>query len=258
MRVRGCRRWAALALVLAVAGCGTGDDGRSGDGGNDGNGAARSGGSGDAGGSGTVARRPEVAFTRVGLPDATLPVVLTPEGDGLLVGTRRGGAPGLLRLGAAGAITEVPLAPATPYGREAEWRAIEVAGDRILAVGGERGGAHGNVRWSIWTGSGAGLTEWPQGFSVFGGYGAGELVGVARTADGPVVLGSWESRDTGSDVAVWTTADGMTWARQSSAGTPLESRRGALGFPTAATAAGDAALVVGWELAGGQRPVAWR
>lgn len=207
-----------------------------------------------AAGAGTGA---EVRFEPVELPAGAAPAVLTPAADGLLVGVRRDGRPGLLRRAPDGALAELPLAPATPYGREATWRSLAVDGDRLLAIGGERGGAHGNVRWSVWTGSG-GLTEQPQGFSTFGGWGAGDLVGAVLTPVGPALVGTWQSAQVGFDVAVWT-PDGDTWVRQDPAGTALQSRRGSLGFPLAATALQRGILVAGWRLeAGRQQPVVWR
>ena len=202
-----------------------------------------------------------VAFTKVDLPAGASPVVLTAAGDALLIGVRQDGqalVPGLLRRAADGTTTEIPLTAASPYGQLARWYSIAVDGDRIQAIGGERGGAHANVRWSAWTGTTAGITEKLQGFSVFGGWGAGELNDAAFTPAGPLLIGSWQSAKVGSDVAVWT-ADGDMWTRQSSAGTALESTADALGFPIAATASQQGVLVAGWQLVGGRQvPVVWR
>jgi hypothetical protein len=202
-----------------------------------------------------------VSFTKVDLPAGTSPVVLSAAGDALLIGTRREGqdvVPSLLRRSADGAVSDIPLTAATPYGRLARWYSLAVDGDRVVAIGGERGGAHGNVRWSAWTGSLTGISEKQQGFSVFGGWGAGELNDAVWTPSGPLLVGSWQSLRVGSDVAVWT-ADGDTWVRQSSAGTALENTPESLGFPIAATTTGPGALVAGWRLAGGrQEPAVWR
>jgi hypothetical protein len=202
-----------------------------------------------------------VSFTKVDLPAGSSPVVLTAAGDDLLIGTRRDGqavVPALLRRGADGAVSDIPLTAATPYGMLARWYSIVVDGDRVLAIGGERGGAHGNVRWSAWTGTLSGISEKQQGFSVFGGWGAGELNDAVWTPSGPLLIGSWQSLKVGSDVAVWT-ADGDTWVRQSSAGTALENTPESLNFPIAATTTGSGALVAGWRLAGGrQEPAVWR
>ncbi|WNV82650.1 hypothetical protein [Umezawaea sp. Da 62-37] len=202
-----------------------------------------------------------VVFTKVELPAGTAPVVLAADGDALLIGARRDGGevvPALLRRGADGTVADVPLTAATPYGMLATWSSLAVDGDRVLAIGGERGGAHGNVRWSAWTGTTAGIAEKAQGFSVFGGWGAGELNDAVLTSSGPLLIGTWQSLRVGSDVAVWT-ADGDTWVRNSSAGTALENTPDSLGFPLAATTTGPGVLVAGWRLAGGkQEPAVWR
>jgi hypothetical protein len=106
------------------------------------------------------------------------------------------------------------------------------------------------------------VDEQRQGFSVFGGYEAGDLVDVVWTPGGGAVVGAWASARSGFDVAVWTT-DGTDWARQSSAGTALESTQDALPFPMAAAAERDGILVAGWLVTigggkGGQLPVVWR
>ncbi|GLW91562.1 hypothetical protein [Actinokineospora globicatena] len=197
-----------------------------------------------------------VNFAEVVLPGEA--VTLTPFGDELLIGTRFPGeqpAPGLIRLDVNGGLTEVPLTTATPYGALAKWTAIDTDGKRIYAVGGERGGAHGNVRWSVWDGDSTGLVEKRQAFSTFGGYGAGDLIGVSST---PAVIGNWENPTGGFDVTTWT-PEGDDWIRQPSAGTALEGGRAALPFPIASTRAGTGILVVGWQFADGiEQPVVWR
>ncbi|MBM7776416.1 hypothetical protein JOD54_006620 [Actinokineospora baliensis] len=200
-----------------------------------------------------------LALTKVDLPGA--PVTLTPSGTGLLIGLHRDGqpvVPALVRRDESGAVTEIPTTTATPYGKLARWTQIAVEGDRLFAVGGERGGAHGNVRWSVWDGGSGGLTEKRQAFSTFGGYGAGDLVGVVTTPAGPVVLGGWDNPNGGFDVATWLPS-GDDWIRQPSAGTALEASRDALPFPIAATALADGILIVGWQFADGrEQPVTWR
>ena len=122
---------------------------------------------------------PDVAFTPVALPDGAVPEVLAADGDQLLVGIHREGAPqppGLVRRGPDGTVTEIPAQAATGYGRTASWYSLAADGTRILAIGGDRGGAHGNVRWSVWTGSATGVAEHAQAFSTFGGWGAGDLI----------------------------------------------------------------------------------
>ncbi|MPZ81847.1 MAG: hypothetical protein GEV28_16180 [Actinophytocola sp.] len=202
-----------------------------------------------------------VRFTRVVLPAGGTPEVLAGTGDTLLIGVRREGAqvvPGLLRRGPDGKIAEIAVHPGTPYGREAFWYSLTTDGERIVAIGGKRGGAHGNVRWSAWTGSDAGITEKEQAFSTFGGLGAGDLTAAVHTPAGPMLVGTWESEQVGLDIRIWT-QDGDLWLRGPAAGTALENRRESLKFPMAATALRQGILVAGWELSGGkQRPVVWQ
>ncbi|ALG08765.1 hypothetical protein [Kibdelosporangium phytohabitans] len=194
------------------------------------------------------------AFSAVDLPAGARPVLLAGYGGDVLIGVRRDGhpvVPGVLRANEDGAVSEIPVRGESPYGLLAKWYAIDSDGDRILAVGGERGGAHANVRWSVWTGTAAGITEKVQGFSTFGGWGAGELVGAALASSTPVLVGSWQSAKAGLDVAVWT-AEGDTWARRDSAGTELESDRRTLAFANSVTAYGKGALIGGMRLTDGR------
>ncbi|WP_051385420.1 hypothetical protein [Actinokineospora inagensis] len=211
-----------------------------------------------AAGCGGPAAPTGVPLTRVDLPGE--PVTLTAYGDSLLIGTHREGqpvVPGLLRRDPSGAVTEIPLTTATPYGKLARWTAIDTDGTRVVAIGGERGGAHGNVRWSVWDGTAAGLVEKRQGFSTFGGYGAGDLTGVMITPSTPAVVGGWENPTAGFDIADWLPT-GDDWIRQPTTGTALESTAQHLPFPIAATRYGPGILVVGWEFANGVvTPTAW-
>ena len=115
------------------------------------------------------------------------------------------------------------------------------------------------MRWSVWTGSAAGVAEHVQAFSTFGGWGAGDLIDAVLTPGGSAVVGSWQSDDAGLDVAVWT-PEGDSWVRRSSTGTALQSTRSHGVFATAATAFGPGVIVAGWEIASdtGQTPVVWQ
>ncbi len=164
----------------------------------------------------------------VPLPEGSDPVTLTPAGPGaLLIGARASGQP-IPRLVVLRdeMLSEVPLAPTSPYAPLAQWFSVAVKGDVVEAVGGARGGAHGNYRWTVWTGTWAGdhprLVERPQPFDVFGGWGAGDLVGVAFAGTEPVIAGAWQSDRTGNDVSLWRRS-GDRWGRLSSTGTPLGS-----------------------------------
>ncbi|HEU5475535.1 MAG TPA: hypothetical protein VFV67_33245 [Actinophytocola sp.] len=210
-------------------------------------------------GCGPAEEFPTMPASRIDLPAGAAPVVLAGHGaDGLLIGVRRDQVPGLLRRAGDGAVTEIPVAPASPYGKLALWYSIVSDGDRIVAIGGERGGAHSNVRWSVWNGTAAGLAEQPQGFSTFGGWGAGELVDAVQTPHGPALIGSWGSASAGLDIAVWTNAD-TSWNRQDSAGTALQSTLDGLNFPISATALDQGVLIAGWRLTPAGQPAAvWR
>jgi len=232
-------RWAALVLaalvLLVAAGCG-----------------------------GPSAEPEPLRFVAVDLPGGARPQVLAAAGEDLLIGVRRDDGPtlpGVLRRTGDGSVTEIPTESASPYGRTAAWYSLSTDGGRVLGIGGDRGGAHGNVRWSVWSGGPAGITEQAQAFSTFGGWGAGDLVGGVLTPSGPALVGSWQSSGAGADVALWTAA-GDTWTRHDPTGTPLASTPALLGFPTAATGSEQGILVVGWQYAlgpdGHQEPVVWR
>jgi hypothetical protein len=189
-----------------------------------------------------------VGFTAVDL--TATPEALATHGDMLVIGTRPSDHPELVTRTKDGALNNVRLTPTTPYGKEAHWYGITSDGTTITGVGGERGGAHGNVRWSAWTGDTRQIVEKPQAFSTFGGYGAGELLSVVGSSQGPLIIGTWQSAKAGLDIAVWTYA-ADTWSRRPSAGTVLESSQELLRFPLAVTQNGDGVLVVGWQIAKG-------
>lgn len=164
-----------------------------------------------------------LAWTAQPLPAGVAPVTVTAFDDGLLVSGYAVARPHprlfVLRDGTA---QEVRVAPSSPYAFEARWLSVAVHGERIVAVGGARGGAHGNYRWTVWDGTRAGLVEQPQPFGVFGGWGAGDLTGIAFAGELPVVSGAWASDSTGNDVALWRQT-GRRWARQPSTTTALAS-----------------------------------
>ena len=188
-----------------------------------------------------------LAWAAVGLPAGHAPVTLTAYQAGVLVGTHVGdapGVPGLVALRGASAAS-LPVTPASPYGKEATWLSIEVTPDgALVAVGGARGGAHSNVRWSVWRGDSGGLHEQEQVFSTFGGWGAGEQLGVIPTDARPMLLGSWESKGAGLDADIWLPV-GQDWVRQDPHGTPLASTATLLVGPRAGAARGRGAVVVG-------------
>jgi hypothetical protein len=155
----------------------------------------------------------------IALPSGMAASTLLPTATSLLVGgfvpSGDHRAPALARLPLDGT-EEVPstvrLVPASPYGKVADLQSLSGTDDSLVALGGAHGGAHGNARWTIWTGSVAGVTDRPQTFETFGGWAAGTLLGLATDAEGPMVLGTWQGTH-GPDGAVWR-ANGDHWTRQ--------------------------------------------
>lgn len=173
-------------------------------------------------------------------------MTLTAVGDLLVAGRSTGAGEPALEVLADGTWTSRPVQAVTPYGRVAQWLSIAAGPDgSLVAVGGARGGAHANVRWTVWRGSvAAGLTEQEQTFSTFGGWGAGDQVGPVLTAAGPLLVGSWEGAQAGLDLATWV-PDGEAWVRQPSAGTALESTPTQLMGARSVAAWGSGALITG-------------
>jgi hypothetical protein len=192
---------------------------------------------------------PELTWSVVPLPGVE-PLTLTAIGDGLLVGALVPGAqprPRMLMLDSVGKVTEVPLRPHSSYAVEARWVSVVSDGARVIAIGGARGGAHSNSRWTTWSGNTAGIEELAQDFDAFGGWGAGELVDAVITPAGDALVGTWGSAKAGLDGAVWLSS-GPVWTRQESAGTALQSTREVLVGPRSATEDGAGILVAGSAL----------
>lgn len=185
-------------------------------------------------------------WEQVALPDGVEPVTLATSGSDVVVGafapTRP--RPRLLAGPDPAGLREVPLTPRSPYAFEGRWFQVSARGGRIDAIAGARGGAHGNYRWTTWSGTASGVAEQEQPFGVFGSYGAGDLAGIAYAGSSPVVLGAWQSEQTGMDVATWT-RNGARWARVPSTGTPLGSTPEALVDARVITARGDGLLLGG-------------
>ncbi|HEU4946162.1 MAG TPA: hypothetical protein VFT31_03305 [Kribbella sp.] len=191
-----------------------------------------------------------VSWSKVDLPAGDEPVTLTKDGTDLLVGLRHRGAkvvPRLTVLAADGRTTDIPVQPKSPYAFEAVWQSIATDGTRILALGGAPGGAHSNTRWTVWTGTTAGLQEHPQEFNTFGGQAAGAVFGAVMTPPGQALLGSWGSAQTGLDAAVWL-AEGDKWTRQNPAGTALQSTPSLLVGPGFGTVSGAGIVLVGSQV----------
>ena len=198
----------------------------------------------------SVSPGPHLAWSAVQLPAGVEPKTLTTMGDRLLVGGLKAGdtpetpSPVMLILDAGDISQSVPLTPKSPYAPIARWYSVATDGTRIVAIGGANGGAHGNVRWTTWSGTLGGVQELPQNFYTFGGWGAGELVDAVITPGGDALVGSWGGAQAGLDAAIWTFAHPV-WTRQDPAGTALESTSTLLVGPRGATRDGAGILVTG-------------
>lgn len=205
-----------------------------------------------------------VSWSRVALPAGMTPVTLATGGEKVLVGASSTALPHprLLVGTAADALREVTLTPKSPYAFEARWLSVAVHDNTVFAVGGARGGAHANVRWTTWSGTTAQLSEDQQPFGTFGGWGAGDLSGLAFAGADPVILGSWASDSTGLDVSTWLFAHDRWW-RQSSTGTPLGSTPRELLSARALTSTGSGLVASGSVITLGDgdistNPAIWR
>lgn len=194
----------------------------------------------------------------VDLPGAGRVVTLTGADDGLLVGRYDDSAQERASLTVVGPDgSSRPVAMETRWewaGREAELLSVSEREGEVVAVGGHRAGAHGNVRWTVWSGDLGEVVEQPQRFEVFGGWDAGGVTGTAVSQGGPVILGSWADRGRhGLDVAVWT-REGDRWARPVDPGPDLAATAARQPSPGAVTdLPGGGLLAVGWVTALGDR-----
>lgn len=208
-----------------------------------------------------------LAWVQVPLPAGSVASSLTSTGVGLLVGGRGsagGWHPVLLAVGADDRVRAVPLRPHSPYAEVADLVSAATDGRRVVALGAAHGGAHANVRWTVWSGTVEdGLDDRPQLFETFGGQSAGSLLDVVWTADaGPVIAGSWVESAHGLDAAIWTSR-GSRWQRQPSRGTPLVNTATLQVAPRAAAAHGSALLLSGSTIGADegevrQRAAVWR
>lgn len=182
----------------------------------------------------------ELTWSELSLPGGLTPVTLAISGTSVLIGARaqQVPVPRLLAGPSPTDLQEVPLTPRSPYAFKAIWLSVATRSGQVAAVGGARGGAHANYRWSTWAGTAAGIEEQEQRFGDFGGYGAGDLVGVAFAGESPVILGSWQSEQIGLDIAIWLRT-GSRWSRQPATGTALASTPAELLSATAIAGTGD-------------------
>lgn len=184
-------------------------------------------------------------FAPVDLPAAVVPRTLAVYDGGLLIAGQAAAEAPTLQLMRGDGITAIPLHPVTGYAAAAGWTSVVTTGSSVAAVGGARGGAHGNVRWTVWFGDATGVSEQEQPFETFGGWGAGHLTGLVVAPEGAVgAVGSWASAAGGQDIAVWQ-RDGARYIKRSSEGTPLASTATEQINPSAAVGVSDGVVIVG-------------
>lgn len=205
--------------------------------------------------------QPDWHFVPVELPAGAVPGTVAALDDSLLIAGQDGPKDSTMHLLRQGEITAIPLQAATGDGEGASWTSVVTTGDSIAGLAGARGGAHGNVRWTVWSGKAGGISEQEQLFDTFGGWGAGYLTGLVAGPGGEVgVIGSWESAAGGQDIAVWQPA-GSRYVRLPSAGTPLASTATEQVSPIAAVGVPDGIVIVGNATALGTElrvaPVLW-
>jgi hypothetical protein len=189
----------------------------------------------------------ELNWSRIPLPGSVAASSLTTEANELLVGglaTSGGDHPVFFVLDSTGIAHPVPLQPNSPYAKVADLMSLAVRGQEVVGLGVAHGGAHGNYRWTVWSGSTQRLVDYPQVFWTFGGEDAGGLLDIVEASDGPVIAGSWANPQGGLDAAVWLRR-GQRWTRQNSAGTALANTQQLQVAPRAASAFGSAVIISG-------------
>jgi hypothetical protein len=144
------------------------------------------------------------------------------------------------------------VTPRYPYGPTQTLTAAACTGDRLVAVGGVAGGAHGNLRISTWLSTGDGpLVEQPAGFESYGGP---EQIDTSHAVAGPhgfLLVGDRAPADRGPGAAVWYSPTGT--------GFTLVDRDPALAWgPERSTAASGATALPGgdWLVVGYLAPAA--
>jgi hypothetical protein len=231
--------WAALLMMIMVASCS------------------------DAGPPAPPETARELSWSRIALPESVAASSLAPASEVLLVAGRASsgrGHPALFAVDASGNTHAVALHPNSPYAKVADLVSVAAHGTEVVALGGKHGGAHANVRWTVWTGSRQGLDEYPQPFETFGGQSAGGLLGIVIASDGPVIAGTWAANEGGLNAAVWLPT-GRRWLRQESDRTALANTQQIQVNPRAASAAGPAVILSGSVITFGdgveQRAALW-
>lgn len=176
-------------------------------------------------------------------------VTLTRTSGGLLIGRHDPNAVPrsiLQERRSDGQVRLIPLRSGKDaYAREAELLSVSANGDDVVALGGFRAGAHGNVRWTVWRGTMRALVEQPQTFETFGGIDAGMVTGAASSSAGPVLVGTWLNPTAkGYDLTTWE-PKGARWVQPRSGAVSAATAQD-LPSPGAVSAAGGRFEVAGW------------
>ncbi|WP_460810096.1 hypothetical protein [Microlunatus endophyticus] len=135
-----------------------------------------------------------------------------------------------------------------PYSEIAEFVSIAAYHGRIAALGNVHGGAHGNSRWTVWTGDTSTITEYPQTLETFGGVNGGDLEAVVTNKNGPLITGSYRFGDSGLDGGIWVPDRkpvGSHWAQPDPTGTDLDTTRTTLVSVQAAAADAEHVVLAG-------------
>ncbi|HEX6759113.1 MAG TPA: hypothetical protein VF086_12015 [Propionibacteriaceae bacterium] len=205
----------------------------------------------------------ELSWSRIALPESVAASSLASAADELLVGGRAsagGDHPVLFVVDASETARPVPLQPNSPYAKAADLVSLAARGEEVVALGAAHGGAHANVRWTVWAGSTQRLDEYPQTFETFGGQSAGGLLDIIITTNGPAIAGTWAAGEGGLDAAIWLPR-GRKWLREEAAGSALANTKEIQVAPRGASAAGSAMIISGSVITFGdgveQRAAVW-
>ncbi len=202
------------------------------------------------------------AWHEVRLPPGVQPSVIEPWEDTLLVGGQDVAGPRsvLLRVADDGTTAAVPLRAWDPNAARGDIVRLSAADRSLTALSVTRSGAHGSQRWSVWQGDPAdGLADQPQEFFTFHGHDAGPLLALARSGDGPVIIGTHGSR-TGFEVSLWKRS-GTVWTRHPATDPDVMDDPRRVLVVRSASSAGTRLLLAGAvvDLAAGvrQSPAVW-
>lgn len=212
--------------------------------------------------SGSDAKRSQaLAWQKIPLPAGVRPTTFGTDQRQMIIGGRLDTGPWLAMVGTSDAITPVTLRKHSPYAFTAEFVSIGIWDGHIAALGNVHGGAHGNSRWTVWTGDTGSITEYPQNLDTFGGVNGGDLAAIVINKTGPLITGSYRFGDSGLDGGIWFpdgTPVGRRWIQPDPTGTSLDTTRSVLVSVQTAVADDDQVVLAGstTDLTHGVRQVA--